>query len=222
MAIEQCADDSAGITVVELPSGTMQWKVKPSDASIQVVGETILAPGPTGLRVSPGPGLTRAPDGKPSWIMEAAAILRSGAGQHTGVTTGNGQLVLQNLVGSVTNNTPAQRFLSGMWQIPWIDVLDVNNSAPTIIGYFGIGIGGAAIGESELFHMHTDFPGNTSRRVRMPGNCYQEIYVVNPGVTWTFSLRTLCAANNGGGNFTAFIPGSRIDLFWMGGPTPAS
>lgn len=219
MAIDQCADDSAGITVVELPSGAMQWRIKPADASIQVVGETVAGSVP-GVRVGMGQGLGRDAIGRPYHAWSEARILRSGAGQHTGVTTAHGQLVLQNLEGAITNSTPTVRDVWVGWSIPWIDLLDVNNSAPTVIGLFGLAWNSPTLGYSELFHMHHDFPGNTSRRIRMPGSFYGAIYTLNPGVTLTMGLKCLCNATYAGGNFTAFIPGSRIDALWSGGPTP--
>lgn len=213
MAIEQCVDDTAGIRATEQADGTMKFDIVTADQSLEVI--------PTGLRVKPGQGLGRDQLGRPYWGVSEARILRAGAGQHTGVTTANGTLVLQHLEGAVTNATATVRDVWVGWSIPWIDVLDVNNSAPTIIGLFGLAWNSPTIGYSELFHMHTDFPAVASRRVRMPGSFYGSVYTLNPGVTLTMALRTLCGANYGGGaNFTAYIPGSRIDALWLGGPTP--
>lgn len=211
MAIDQCADDSAAIHVVEQTDGTMLWELIPADGSIEVV-----TAGTKGVRAGTGRGLYKATDGRLSWRAEIAGQFRSSAGQQTGLTTANNGLLLQELVGNVTNTTAYAREVLCAFNVPWIDIVEEGaNVAASAQVTYAAGIGVAA-GFAELCQLLTDI-ATVPRRTRVPGGTAVELYTVNPGQTLQTKIRVVTSCAYGGiGFYSPFVPGMRIDCYWLG------
>lgn len=213
MAIDQCADDSAAIRVVELPDGTMRWELIPGDNSIAIgagVGQ--------GAVVAAGGGLFKHADGRLGWQLQEAARVRTGAGAHTGLTAAHGTVVLQEGRQNIVNTTGYTRHLLVGFCCPWVDIVDVSNASGRIHVYYGFQFGSITVWQL-IGQLHTDNPSSNLRRTRGSGGSVIDCAAVPPGGTIQIGMRIDSVAIYGAGSYSTLFDGFRMDAFWLGGPT---
>lgn len=208
MAIDQCADDSPAIRVTEQSDGSMRWDFFPADGSLGISA--------AGAYVSTGRGVYKDGFGKPAWIAEWAGRFRSSAGLHTDLTVANNGIILQELVGNITNTKAQPRDVLVIYSFPWVDIVDNGNPGSAVSMQYSAGVG-AKGGYLEAGQMLTDWTGWVGlRRTRVPGSTVVEAFSIPPGQTYVLAMRIVPSCAYGTGSYSPFTPGMRLDALWLG------